>query len=74
MPNVSPIILGMSDKYHFQYVNKKNYGQVPSYLIKRRAQMNNAKAEYEIWAHEQQAQCQMKVMSPDERINIIQGR
>ena len=35
--------------------------------------MNNAKAEYEIWAHEQAAQCQMKVMSPDERITIIQG-
>ena len=36
--------------------------------------MNNAKAEYEIWAHEQAAQCQMKVMSPDERIKIIQGK
>jgi len=55
------------------YVNKKNYGQVPSYLIKRRTQINDAKAEYEVWAHEQQAQCQMKVMSPDERIKIIQG-
>ena len=73
IPN-SPLLPGVRVNTFIQYVNKKNYGQVPSYLIKRRTQINDAKAEYEVWAHEQQAQCQMKVMSPDERIKIIQGK
>ncbi|NXY84602.1 ENKUR protein, partial [Alcedo cyanopectus] len=52
-----------------KYINKKDYGVIPKYLIERKEEMKRAQKEYE----EHLKESAMKPLSDEERKSILQG-
>ena len=55
------------------YIKKKEYGQVPEYLIKRRSEIAQAQHEYDAYISEMQKRGEMYQISPEERQVILEG-
>lgn len=56
-----------------KYVNKKEYGKAPTYLVKRKEDMERAQQEYNEYIQESMRQGAMKTLSETERQNIVAG-
>lgn len=55
------------------YIKKQNYGDVPSYLKKREAEIREAQMKYDAYISEHMKQGAMKHLSDEERDNILDG-
>ncbi|XP_066919353.1 enkurin-like [Clytia hemisphaerica] len=56
-----------------KYLNKKEYGKTPTYLIKRNEEAKQAQADYDEYVEESLKRGAMKCLNESERQNIISG-
>lgn len=56
-----------------KFVNKKDYGETPEYLMKRNAEIRKAQEEYDAYVAEHFKRGAMKQLSPEERAAILDG-
>jgi len=59
--------------YEPVFVHKKDFGQVPMYLSKRKEEVQRAQEEYDQYIAEQIRRTALRQLSPDERQAIIDG-
>ncbi|XP_048755955.1 enkurin-like [Ostrea edulis] len=55
------------------YTNKKDFGETPKYLTKRKEEMQKAQEEYDAYVAEHFRRGAMKSLSPEERAAILKG-
>ncbi|XP_061429217.1 enkurin isoform X1 [Lethenteron reissneri] len=56
-----------------KFVRKKEYGQVPEYIVKRNEEMRQAQEEYDAYVRERLRRGALNQMSEQERSSILQG-
>ncbi|KAJ8279238.1 hypothetical protein COCON_G00063040 [Conger conger] len=56
-----------------KYLKKKDYGQIPEYLLQRKVEEGKAQEEYDEYVKERLRQGAMKQLSDDERLSTLQG-
>ncbi|CAM4521108.1 unnamed protein product [Lepidochelys olivacea] len=56
-----------------KYINKKDYGLTPKYVIKRSEEVKRAQEEYDAYVKETLRQKAMKRLSDEERESLLQG-
>ncbi|XP_064410351.1 enkurin isoform X2 [Latimeria chalumnae] len=56
-----------------KYINKKDYGITPQYLLKRNEEVIKAQEEYDTYVKERLRQGAMKQLSDEERESVLQG-
>jgi len=59
--------------YEPVFVHKKDFGEVPMYLTKRKEEVKRAQEEYDQYISEQIKRTALRQLSPDERQAIIDG-
>ncbi|XP_040921736.1 enkurin [Toxotes jaculatrix] len=56
-----------------KYIKKKDYGEVPEYLLQRNEEERRAQEEYNNFVKEQKEQAAMKHLSDEERQAVLEG-
>ncbi|KAG5850445.1 enkurin-like [Anguilla anguilla] len=56
-----------------KYLKKKDYGQIPEYLLQRKVEEGRAQEEYDEYVKERVRQGAMKQLSDEERLSTLQG-
>jgi len=59
--------------YEPVFVHKKEYGETPMYLTKRKEEVRRAQEEYDQYISEQMRRTALKQLSPEERQAIVDG-
>uniref|UniRef100_A0A6I8NC03 Enkurin, TRPC channel interacting protein n=1 Tax=Ornithorhynchus anatinus TaxID=9258 RepID=A0A6I8NC03_ORNAN len=56
-----------------KYINKKDYGLTPEYIIKRNEEVRKAQEEYDAYVQESLRKAAMKRLTDEERETVLQG-